>query len=126
MSAIFRFEAACVVAKPDVRVTFVGGKEMPCADVLLEVKLPANRNGVCQKSIVPVEVWGDRVKLVEKLQPGQLVSAGGVVQGRPWVDRSGRQRYSVVLRLRELRVQSIATGYKQGEMGYDDDEDIGF
>lgn len=124
MSAIFRFEGARVVAAPEIRETFVHGEAMRCADVVLEVSLPASQNGVSPRSCVPVEVWGERVKLVEGLRPGQLVYAGGVVQGRPWVDRSGRQRYSVVLRVRELGVQGES--YKQGEMRYEGYEDVGF
>ena len=115
MSSVFRFEAARVVQKPELCYRVVGGQDKPYADVLLEVRLPADRAGNSQTSIVEVESWLKVAEAATKLGAGDIVSASGWVSGRSYVDRNGRQRYAVRLRLKGVTVQRKGERYEGGE-----------
>lgn len=119
MSSTFHLEAAKVVRQPELCYRVVGGEDKAYADVLLEVRLPADRAGNSQLSIVEVEAWLKMAEEAAKLGTGDIVSASGWVSGRSYVDRYGRQRYATRLRLKGLTVQ------RKGER-YEDGEDIGF
>ena len=115
MSSTFHFEGARVVQRPDLCYRFVGGEDKPYADVLLEVRLPADRAGNSQLSVVEVESWLKVAEAAAKLNAGDVVSASGWVSGRSYVDRNGRQRYAVRLRLKGLTVQRKGERYEGGE-----------
>ncbi|MBR3925570.1 MAG: hypothetical protein IKJ58_02265 [Akkermansia sp.] len=115
MSSTFHFEGARVVQAPELCYKFVAGSEKPYADVLLEVRLPADRAGNSQLSIVEVEAWMKMAGEATKLGTGDVVSASGWVSGRSYVDRYGRQRYAVRLRLKGLTVQRKGERYEGGE-----------
>jgi len=115
MSSTFHFEGAKVVRQPELCYRVVGGEDKAYADVLLEVRLPADRAGNSQTSVVEVEAWLKMVEEATKLGTGDIVSASGWVSGRSYVDRYGRQRYAVRLRLKGLTVQRKGKSYEGGE-----------
>lgn len=115
MSSTFHFEGARVVQRPELCYRFVGGEDKPYADVLLEVRLPADRAGNSQLSVVEVESWLKVAEAAVKLNAGDIVSASGWVSGRSYVDRNGRQRYAVRLRLKGLTVQRKGASHDGGE-----------
>ena len=119
MSSTFHFEGARVVQVPELCYRVVGGEDKAYADVLLEVRLPADRAGNSQLSVVEVESWLKVAEAAAKLNAGDVVSASGWVSGRSYVDRNGRQRYAVRLRLKGLTVQRKGERYEGGE-------DLGF
>ena len=115
MSSTFHFEGARVVKAPELSYVFVEGEEKPFCDVLLEVRLPADRAGNSQTSVVEVESWLKVAEAAAKLGVGDVVSASGWVSGRSYVDRTGRQRYATRLRLKGVMVQRKGERYEDGE-----------
>lgn len=118
MSSTFHFEGARVVQQPEVMCRMVAATPRNYADVLLEVRLPADRAGNSQLSIVEVEAWTLVADQAADLRPGDVVSAHGWVSGRSYVDRNGRQRYATRLRLKGLMVQRKGERYEDGELGF--------
>ena len=118
MSSTFHFEGARVVQQPELCYRIVGGTDRPYCDVLLEVRLPADRAGNSQTSVVELEAWLKVAEGAAKLGAGDIVSASGVVSGRSYVDRNGRQRYATRLRLLGFMVQRKGERYETGELGF--------
>jgi len=118
MSSTFHLEAARVVRQPELCYRIVGGTDRPYCDVLLEVRLPADRAGNSQLSVVELEAWLKVAEEAAKLGAGDIVSASGVVSGRSYVDRNGRQRYATRLRLKGFMVQRKGERYEDGELGF--------
>ena len=108
MSSTFKFVGARVAVLPPLGFKVVGGKDMAFNTAVLEVRLPARRDGSADTSLVEVEAWGGVAQSLSALRCGDVVSAAGVVAGKPWMDRQGRQRYLTVLRLREVVVERQA------------------
>ena len=120
MSAIFRFEGARVAVLPALGFVMVRGTEMAYNTAVLEVKAPARRDGSCDSSLVEVEAWGQVARELSGLHVGDVVSAEGVVSGKPYMSRRGEQRYLTVLRLRRVVVA------RRGELPRMEQDDLGF
>ena len=85
--------------------------------------MPARRDGGADVSLVEVEAWGKVAQVLSGLHVGDVVAANGVVYGKAYVDRQGRQRYLTVLRLREVVVERQAAP-QPGQLSLD--EEFGF
>ena len=118
MSSTFHFEGARVVQQPVLGVKLVGGADKAFCEVLLEVRLPADRAGNSQVSVVECEAWTKVADRAAELRAGDVLSASGWVSGRCYVDRNGRQRYATRLRLQEVIVQRKGVRYEDGSLGF--------
>ncbi|MBR4310732.1 MAG: hypothetical protein IKW19_00680 [Akkermansia sp.] len=121
MSSTFTFVSARVVVVPPLGVKLVAGKDMAYNTAVLEVRLPARRDGSFDTSLVEVEAWGKAAQALGALGAGDVVTANGVVHGKPYVSKAGQQRYLTVLRLREVVVErkaAVAADAEQEELGF--------
>ena len=121
MSSTFQFVGARVAVLPELGVKVVGGKDMAFNTAVLEVRMPARRDGSADVSLVEVEAWGGVAQALSALRTGDVVAARGVVAGKPWVDRQGRQRYLTVLRLREVVLERKSESSEPAQMSLEDE-----
>lgn len=118
MSSVFNFYG-CRVVHVDPGQVVLGGKAVDRTDVLLEVELPADRNGRSQVCKLGVECWAKvAVKAATELRQGQrLEVASGVIGSRGWQDKYGKERFTPVLRMKEWKYP-VDSQEVQDEMGF--------
>ena len=117
----FHFEGAKVVVLPPLGYKLVGERDMAYNTAVLEVRLPESRNNSPSTTLVEVEAWGGVAQALSALRTGDVVAARGVVAGKPWVDRQGRQRYLTVLRLREVVLERKSESSETAQMSLEDE-----
>lgn len=121
MSSTFKFVSARVVTLPPLGMKLVAGKEVAYNTAVLEVRMPARRDGSYDTSLVEVEAWTAAAQALSALGVGDVVTVNGVVHGKPYVSKSGQQRYLTVLRLREVVVErkaAVAADAEQEDFGF--------
>jgi single-stranded DNA-binding protein len=104
----FHFEGAKVVVLPPLGFKMVGERDMPYNTAVLEVTLPESRNNGPSTTLVEVEAWGKVAQGLSTTVVGDMVNVHGLIVGKPYVNKSGEQKYLTVLRLRGVEVSRRA------------------